>query len=106
MTAFFAPTIALALTAVSVFGQTSKEEIINTDSLLINNKVPFRTTVKVLKDNFGKPDSIETKTYDCGNYVEVATASIYCYGQTTFEIHRDTAVLQKIDLRNRIDSSG
>ena len=100
MTAFFTLAVAFALTAVSVFGQTNKEETINIDSMLINNNVPFLTTVKVLKDNLGKPDSIVTKPKNSGNYVEVATDPIYFYGQTTFEIHKETAVLQKIDFRN------
>ena len=100
MTAFFTLAVAFALTAVSVFGQTNKEETINIDSMLINNNVPFLTTVKVLKDNLGKPDSIVSKPKNFGNYVEVATDPIYFYGQTSFEIHNETAVLQKIDFRN------
>src|ERR1035438_1200195 len=100
MTAFFTLAVAFALTAVSGFGQTNKEETINIDSMLINNNVPFLTTVKVLKDNLGKPDSIVTKPKNSGNYVEVATDPIYFYGQTSFEIHNETAVLQKIDFRN------
>ncbi len=97
MTAFFTSTVALALTAVSVFGQTVKEEIININSILINNKVPYLTTVKVLEDNFGKPDSIVNETQACGGYFEAGYEPIYFYGKTNFETNGETAVFRKID---------
>ena len=93
-------TVLLNLIAVSVFGQTNKEEVINIDSILINNKVAFRTTVSILKNNFGKPDSIVTKTRESGNFVLLSTVTIFYYGKATFEIHGETAVLQKLDFGN------
>ncbi|MEO8149310.1 MAG: hypothetical protein ABI723_16815 [Bacteroidia bacterium] len=79
--------------------QTDSFEIINVDSILINNKIPFQTTTKNLISNLGNADSIITKTFECGGYFDAENVSIYYYGTSTFETYRDTAVLQKINFR-------
>ena len=73
-------------------------ENINPDSVFIN-KVPFRSTLNVLKANFGNPDTIITKTYDCGGYFEEENVSSYYYGKTFFETFKDSAIFHVVDLR-------
>ena len=78
--------------------EVENPEVLDFDSVLLNNKIPFQTTVQKLKYHFGKPDSIIVKNYDCGGYFEEGDVSIYYYGLTSFETKGDTAAIQNIDL--------
>lgn len=76
--------------------QTNNNEGIDEDSILLNNRIPFLTTIKRLTDNLGNPDSIIKKHYDCSGYFDKDTISLRYYNESVFETLGDTSVLQKI----------
>jgi|GEM_PF-1338323 len=77
------------------------EEIIYSDSVFVNDIIPFETTTKNLIKKLGKPDSIVTTPYNCGGYFEEFTADVYYYGHTFFESYKDTVVIQIINFTDR-----
>jgi hypothetical protein len=92
--------VTFTFVSLVVFGQTSNMEILNVDSVLINNKVPFQTTKANLIEKLGNPDSIATFRPECGDYFGADTVTLYFYGQTVFESYEDLVVLRKINFRD------
>ena len=71
-------------------------EILNADSIFINNKVPYLTKVSKLRKVFGLPDSIIPNRADCCTYWEDEREKDIHYGKTTFLSFKDSAIIDEI----------
>jgi hypothetical protein len=76
------------------------------DSVLLNNAIPFRSSIERITAMLGKPDSIVSISNECGGYFDVDTVRNFYYGRTWFEVYGDTTVIRDIDVEDgRFDLS-
>ena len=69
-------------------------------SLLIDGKVHYIDNIKKLKYTFGKPDSIAPDRAECCTYFDEENTHIYWYGKTQFEVYKDSAVFEEINVED------
>ncbi|MFN3405956.1 MAG: hypothetical protein ACK40G_17810 [Cytophagaceae bacterium] len=79
-------------------------EILDSDKVKVNNIIPFKTTVKNIKNILGKADSVVKVTNDCPGYFNFEKVSLHYYGNSVFESLKDTIVIQKIVFKDKIFS--
>ena len=71
-------------------------EILSPDSMLINGKLPPIMTTTQLKQIFNNPDKILPDAFDCCTYWESSDEKDYWYGNSTFLVLQDSAVINEM----------
>jgi hypothetical protein len=49
--------------------EQTPEEVMNMDSVWLNDQIPYTSTPSQVKEVLGEPDSVTTPNYECGAYI-------------------------------------
>jgi len=75
-------------------------DCIDLNSISINGKIQWLDDAKKIKKTLGKPDSIAPDRGECCTYFDEEDTKIYWYGKTSFEVYKDTAVFEDINVED------
>ncbi len=84
--------------------EISKEEVLDLDSIWLNDKIGFSTTQAEVRAKLGVPDSITTPNFECGGYVAGEqpwgdTVNIWHYQGTRIVAYKNRAEIMVVRLR-------
>ncbi len=75
-------------------------EVLDMDSIVINEKFRFQTSRSKLREHLGKSDSTIKANYDCGGYFDVGDVSVDYYGSSSFETSMEKTVVRNINFQD------
>ena len=86
------------------YKEIEKQEVLDTDSIWLNDAIPFLTSQKEVLCKLGKPDFITTPNFECGAYIAGEepwgdTVNVWHYKGTKLVAFKDKATIMVIKIR-------